>query len=55
MLRPGPETADWCKTETRGWSGCREGEERERVNAEARPTVGEGRGGWEEGGIIEPV
>lgn len=28
---------------------------RERVKAEARLTVREGRGGWEEGDIIEPV
>lgn len=28
---------------------------RERANAEARPAVGEGRGGWQEGGVIEPV
>lgn len=59
VLRPGPQTADWCKTETRGWSGWREGKERERVEAKARVTVRDGRG--EEGGvgvegdIIEPV
>lgn len=46
VLRPGPQTADWCKTETRGWSGWREGKERERVEAEARVTVRDGREGW---------
>ncbi len=70
VLRPGLETADWCKIETRGWNGWMEGESeregerfKEWVKAEARLMAGERgevvhkREGWEEGGrdIIEPV
>lgn len=58
--RPGPETADWCKIETRGWKSLRV---RQWVKAEARLMAGEKErrrtrheGGRKEGGdIIEPV
>lgn len=58
--RPGPETADWCKIETRGWKSLRV---RQWGKAEARLMAGEKErrrtrheGGRKEGGdIIEPV